>query len=131
MIVRGFLGLAVVGLTACALAQAACTEDLPLRAGTAWVYKGAATDGDGAHAVTQTVRVVESDGRVARVAVNGATHLVEWRGAVLRVDDGPVLEWPPARGTRTCSEPGICWEVEAADSVTLDARGVPPGAHAR
>jgi hypothetical protein len=122
-----------VALGACASAQATRADDLPLRAGAAWVYHGTATDRAGSHAVDETVRVRDSDGRVAHLALDGQArvHELEWRGDVLYHDGDPWLAWPLTKGRRTCSDPKICWEVEAVDTVTLDVKGVAAVSRAR
>ncbi len=120
--------LAILILTSCATAHAGRGDDLPLRAGMAWTYRGTETDRAGTHEITLTVRVSESDGEVAKLQIGAQPrpHVLAWRGDTLYRDGDPWLEWPLAKGQRTCFDPKICWVVEDVDSVSLDAKGVAP-----
>src|SRR6266567_4405608 len=64
--------------------------------------------------------------RLAILILTSCATAHAWRGDTLYRDGDPWLEWPLAKGQRTCFDPKICWVVEDVDSVSLDAKGVAP-----
>jgi hypothetical protein len=128
MMLNAYAPLALLILTSCATAQARRADDLPLRAGTSWTYRGTETDSAGTREIARTLRVTESDGQTAKLQIDAQprAHVLEWRGDTLYRDGDPWLAWPFVKGKRTCADPKICWVVEGVDSVTLEAKGVSP-----
>jgi hypothetical protein len=111
-------------------------QELPLRRGTKWAYRGTTATGD----VSLTVVVEDTqlvDGELSarlKTTWTGEAPGVKfvrraggryWLGDSAEVGGEPFLMLPMVEGQRFCPEPDACWEVAEIATATVAVKGAP------